>query len=216
MTYALVLGTLGVLATLAGRGPFLVEDPFESAVIAQAFLITLVTAAFLIAIDVEERRAATDRARSAEQVAESRATLFSTVIDNLDEGVTVITADDDYTVRNRAARRLTGPRGFLRPDPNDPDQPRHGATRPARRSRSPRCRTRGPGPVERTVRETVRLRLPSGDGAAPGGLVDPDPRARRRPAAGVVNTLRDVTRDQEERDQLVASPGSSPTTSRTR
>ena len=51
------------------------------------------------------------RARSAEQVAESRATLFSTVIDNLDEGVTVITGDDDYTVRNRAARRLTGAAG---------------------------------------------------------------------------------------------------------
>lgn len=79
VAYALVLGTLGVLATIDGRGQFQSDDAFEGAAIAQAFLITLVLAALAIAIDVEERRAATERARSAEQEAESRATLFSTV-----------------------------------------------------------------------------------------------------------------------------------------
>ena len=125
---ALALGTGGVVASFRGTGQFRVlgSAPFESAAIAQGFLITLVLAALAISIDVEQRRTATLRARSAEQVAESRARLFSTVVDNLDEGVTVITADDDYTLRNRAARRLTGVGGFLRPDPDDAGQPQHG------------------------------------------------------------------------------------------
>ena len=206
VVYALVLGTLGVLATLAGRGQFLVRDELESAAIAQAFLITLVTAAFLIAIDVEERRTATDRARSAEQVAESRATLFSAVIDNLDEGVTVITADDHYTVRNRAARRLTGSRGFLGPKPTDPDQPRiiDEAGMPVPVAEMPHARARA---GSRVVRETIRVRLASGAvrhlevAAIPISGIGGDP----RPV--VVTTLRDVTRHQEERDQLVGFAG---------
>ncbi len=183
---ALVLGTLGVIATFAGAGQFQVlgSAPFESAAIAQAFLITLVLAALAISIDVEQRRTATERARSAEQVAESRATLFSTVVEHLDEGVTVITSDDDYTLRNRAARRLTGHGGFLEPDEGDAAQPQmvddEGV--PIPRSQMPHSRARA---ESRVVRETVRLRLPSGGGAPPRDLLDPAPVAgRRRPAGG--------------------------------
>ena len=118
-------------AAVRSRSP---ADPFESAAIAQAFLITLVLATFLISFDVEERRTATERARSAERVAESRATLFSTVIDNLDEGVT----------RHRRRRRLHRPqpggspahgdRRVPRPDAEDPAAAAHGRReRPADR-----------------------------------------------------------------------------------
>ena len=207
MAYALALGTAGVLATLDGRGQFqMAGGAFESAAIAQAFLITLVLATFLISIDVEERRTATERARSAERVAESRATLFSTVIDNLDEGVTVINADDDYTVRNRAARRLTGVGGFLSPDADGPrpaaDGRREGPADRRHRHAAhpcPRGVTCGPGDGPRAaVRRQVRhLQVSS---IPIPGLGDD-----QRPV--VVNTLRDVTQDHEERDQLVAFAG---------
>lgn len=205
---ALAMGTVGVVATLQDRGLFQArgEEPFRSAATAQAFLITLVLAGLAIAIDVEQRRLATLRARSAEQVAENRATLFSTVVEHLDEGVTVITSDDDYTLRNRAARRLTGVGGFLHPDAADPGQAQmvDDAGVPIPVADMPHTRAREQA---RVVRETVRLRLPSGSerqlmiSSIPiPGLGDDE-----RPV--VVNTLRDVTADQEERDQLVSFAG---------
>ncbi len=155
---------------------------------------------------MEERRAATSRARAAEAVAESRATLFSTVIDNLDEGVTVITGDDDYTIRNRAARRLTGPTGLLRSDQNDPDQPRmvDEAGTPVPVAEMPHSRARA---GERTVRETVRLRLPSGTVRHLEISATPIPGLGEDQRPVIVCTLRDVTVDQEERDQLVGFAG---------
>jgi signal transduction histidine kinase len=205
---ALVIGTAGVVATLRDRGQF--EDfggePFTAAATAQAFLITLVLAALAIAIDVEERRRATERARAAEQVAEARATLFSTVVEHLDEGVTVITSDDDYTLRNRAAQRLTGLGGFLRPDPDDAGQPQmlDDAGVPIPVPEMPHSRARAEG---RVVRETVRLRSPSGVERRVEISSIPIPGLGEDQRPVVVNTLRDVTAGHEERDQLVSFAG---------
>ena len=207
VAFALALGTLGVLATLDGRGQFWTAgDPLESAATAQAFLITLVLASVAITIDVEERRVATERARSAEQEAGRRATLFSTVIEHLDEGVTVITADDDYTVRNRAARRLTGSGGFLRPGPADPRQPRlvDESGEPIPVSEMPHTRARAEA---RVVRETVWAQLPSGGRRQLEVSSIPVPGLGDDGGPVVVNTVRDVTQAHEERDQLVAFAG---------
>jgi signal transduction histidine kinase len=205
---ALVIGTAGVVASLRDRGQL--EDfggePFTAAATAQAFLITLVLAALAIAIDVEERRRATERARSAEQVAEARAALFSTVVEHLDEGVTVITSDDDYTLRNRAAQRLTGLGGFLRPDPDDAGQPQmlDDAGVPIPVPEMPHSRARAEG---RVVRETVRLRSPSGVERRVEISSIPIPGLGEDQRPVVVNTLRDVTAGHEERDQLVSFAG---------
>ena len=205
---ALLIGTVGVVATLRDRGQFdsFGGEPFEIAATAQAFLITLVLAALAIAIDVEERRRATERARSAEQVAEARATLFSTVVEHLDEGVTVITSDDDYTLRNRAAQRLTGLGGFLRPDPDDEGQPEmlDDAGVPIPVPAMPHSRARAEG---RVVRETVRLRSPSGVERRVEISSIPIPGLGEDQRPVVVNTLRDVTAGHEERDQLVSFAG---------
>lgn len=204
---ALGLGTTAVLATLNGRGIFQAAGgDFEAAAVAQAFLITLVLSVLAISIDVQERRAATERARVAEAEAEARARLFSAVIEHLDEGVTVITADDDYTVRNGAARRLTGIGGLLKPDPDDPGQPimvgADGSTMDV--AEMPHSRARA---ENRVIRESIRVRLPSGverhldiSSIPVPGISDDD-----RPL--VVNTLRDTTQDHEERDQLVSFAG---------
>ncbi len=205
---ALVLGTVGVVATLQDRGLFQArdQDPFRSAATAQAFLITLVLAALAIAIDVEQRRLATLRAQSAEQVAENRATLFSSVVEHLDEGVTVITSDDDYTLRNRAARRLTGVGGLLHPADADPGRAEmvDDAGVPLPLADMPHTRAREEG---RVVRETVRLRLPSGSERQLEISSIPLPGLGEDDRPVVVNTLRDVTADQEERDQLVSFAG---------
>ena len=76
-------------------------------------------AALAISFGTEERRAAVERALSAEREADSRAALFSAVIEHLAEGVSVITADDAYAVRNPAVHRMTGDGGFLRPGGTD-------------------------------------------------------------------------------------------------
>ncbi|MGZ5399734.1 MAG: ATP-binding protein [Nocardioides sp.] len=204
VAFALALGTAGVLATLEGQGQFYsAGDPLQSAATAQAFLITLLLATMAIAIDAEERRTATERARSAEQVAESRATLFSTVIEHLDEGVTVITADDDYTVRNSAARRLTGPTGFLGVDAGQPHLVTESGD-PIPVSEMPHARARA---ESRVIRETVWVQLPSGGRRHLEVSSIPIPGLGEDARPVVVNTVRDVTQDQEERDQLVAFAG---------
>lgn len=207
LVLAMALGTAAVLATLVGRGVFQgAGNDFEAAAVAQAFLIALVLSVLAISIDVRERRAATERARVAEAEADARARLFSAVIEHLDEGVTVITADDAYTVRNRAARRLTGVGGFLDPDPDDADQPQMFGLdgTPLAVPDMPHSRARA---ESRVVREAVRVRKPSGAERYLEISSIPVPGIGNDDRPLVVNTLRDITKDHEERDQLVAFAG---------
>ena len=180
--FAFVLGSLGVVATLSGQGVFLAEpDPLTRAAIAQGFLITQVLAALAISFGTEERRAAVERALSAEREADSRAALFSAVIEHLAEGVSVITADDAYAVRNPAVHRMTGDGGFLRPGATGTgaagDDRRRRSAAPARRHAPhprPQRRERDPGGGPGPHRDRR--------GAHPRGHLDPGPRPRRRPA----------------------------------
>ena len=205
--FAFVLGSMAVVATLSGQGVFLAEpDPLTRAAIAQGFLITQVLAALAISFGTEERRAAVERALSAEREADSRAALFSAVIEHLAEGVSVITADDVYAIRNPAVHRMTGDGGFLRPDGTGSVQPVMIAEdgRPLPLADMPHTRARN---GESVIRETVRVRTAAGEERAlevtsiPVHGLDGDP----RPV--VVNTLRDVTSEHEERDQLVSFAG---------
>ncbi|QBR91686.1 ATP-binding protein [Nocardioides euryhalodurans] len=207
LAFALVLGAVGVLATLQGIGVFAgATDPFTGAAIAQGFLITQVVAALAISFATEERRAAVARAGAAEREADSRAALFSAVIEHLAEGVSVITADETYAVRNPAVRRMTGAGGFLRPSLGGADQPVMVSSdgEPLAVADMPHARARN---GESVIRELVRIRTADGTErflevtSIPVHGLDGDP----RPV--VVNTLRDVTTEQEERDQLVAFAG---------
>jgi len=202
--FAFVLGSVAVVATLTGQGVFLSEpDPMTRAAIAQGFLITQVLAALAISLGTEERRAAVERALAAERDADSRAALFSAVIEHLDEGVSVITADDTYAIRNPAVHRMTGDGGFLRPGSGDGPVMLSASGDVLPLEHMPHSRARQ---GESVIREPVRVRTGSGERvleitSIPVHGLDGDP----RPV--VVNTLRDVTRQHEERDQLVSFAG---------
>lgn len=201
-----LVGTYAVIATFAGLGPFAVGAPFESAVIAQAFVITLVVPTLMIAFVTSERREATARALSAERESATRAALFAAVVEHLDEGVSVIDADDTYVVRNPAIRAMSGPGGFLHAATGRRGRQvivdEHG--QPLSVAQMPHSRARA---GESVVRETLRVRQRDGSlrflevtSVAVSGVNDDT-----RPV--VVNTLRDVTREREERDQLVSFAG---------
>lgn len=202
---AVLLGTAAVLATLAGSGPFVEgQTALESAAVAQAFLITLVVTTLAIAFTLDERREAAERAMRAEQDAAARAAMFSTVIEHLAEGVSVIEADDTYSVRNPAARRLTGSGGILQPEPDDPERVVmvSASGEPVPWDVMPHARARR---GEDVIRETVKVRTPRGS-ERQLEITSITVRGQGHEPM-VVNTLRDVTSDHEERDQLVAFAG---------
>ena len=205
--FAFVLGSVGVLMTLTGQGVFMAEPgALTRAAIAQGFLITQVLAALAISLGTEERRVAVDRALTAERDADSRAALFSAVIEHLAEGVSVITADDTYAVRNPAVHRMTGDGGFLRPDASNLDQPFMVSASGDRVALDdmPHARARA---GESVIRETVRIRTGAGEERVLEVTSVPVLGVGGDPRPVVVNTLRDVTREHEERDQLVSFAG---------
>lgn len=201
---AIGLGAYAVFATLDGRGPFAAATPYTSAAIAQAFLITLVLTSLAIACTLEERRETAVRATRAEHEAESRAAMFSAVIEHLAEGVSVIDADDTYSVRNPAAHGMTGRAGLLHPDTDDPEQPVmvSASGEPVSLYDLPHARARR---GEEVIREMVRVRTLQGTERQ---LEVTSVAVRVHDEAPmVVNTLRDVTSEHQERDQLVAFAG---------
>lgn len=206
--FAFVLGILTLLATLDQQSVFAFSgrSALQAAVIAQAFLVSLVLAALVIAVGTQERRTATERAQVAERKASARAALFAAALEHLSEGVSVITEDHRYSVRNPAALELTGRNGFLNGgDSTDPDQPvmvgddGHALTV----AEMPHARALASGaPI---VRELVRVRTGRGEGR----LLEISSTPVDDAGSGylVVNTIRDVTREHEERDQLVSFAG---------
>lgn len=202
---AFVLGSVGVVATLLRRSPLSVStDALQGAVIAQVFMLSLVLTAILVAIGTQERNRAIERALLAERHEAQRAKLLAAVLEHLDEGVSVITEGHRYAIRNPAASRLSG-RGFLEPDTSDPDQPVMVDDEGRRLAVDQMPHSVALATGSPVLRRPVRVRTGRGEerqfeiSSIPVDDVD----------AGhlVVNTMRDVTREKEERDQLVAFAG---------
>jgi signal transduction histidine kinase/integral membrane sensor domain MASE1 len=200
--FAFVLGSVAVVSTLTGQGVFVAEaDPFTRAAIAQGFLITQVLAALAICLGAEERRAATARAEEAEREATTRALLLGTVLENVDEAILAVRADGRHDLRNRPARTLLGSatgRDVIGGDRVLADA-RGDALPPGR---SPFTRALEGDDV---IAEDHRVRRPD----HPDVLVRVSA-VRVDPGHGepvVVSTFRDVTREHEERDQLVSFAG---------
>lgn len=203
---ALVIGTVALVATLNGMSPFATSaGELESAVIAQAFMVSLVLVALVVAIETRERRESTERAGESERDATARAALLAAVLEHLSEGVSVITDDDHYSVRNPAALRLTGRDGFLYTGDAELDQPVlvDDAGRRLRVEEMPHARALASG--EAVVREVVRAR--TGRGEERFLEISSTPVLGEGAAALVVNTIRDITREREDRDQLVSFAG---------
>jgi signal transduction histidine kinase/integral membrane sensor domain MASE1 len=202
---ATVVGLIAVLATLDDQGTFVLEGrPFASAAIAQGFLITVVVAALAISVGVEERERAVARALVAERMAEGRAELVERVISNISDGISVITADGDYVVRNPASLELSGPGGFRDPEVEEPDQPSildlDGGVVPA--DQMPWRRVLA---GEDPVRETLRARWPDGSERVLRVVAHRTDVGLPEPA--VTTSVHDITQETEERDQLVSFAG---------
>lgn len=202
---AMVVGLIAVLATLDHQGTFVLEGrPLTSAAIAQGFLVTVIVAALAIAVGVQERERAVRRAESAERVAEGRAELVERVISNISDGISVITADGDYVVRNPASLELSGPGGFADPDLDDPRQPRFldlSGTEVAAEALPWRRVLAG----EDLVRDTLRARWPDGTERVLGVVAHHTDVGLPEPA--VTTSLHDITQQTDERDQLVSFAG---------
>lgn len=200
-----VVGVVAVVATIEGRGTFvLAGNGLTSAAIAQGFLVTVVVAALLISIGVDERERALQRARAAEAEAEGRAELVERVIANITDGISVISAGGQYLVRNPASYELSGPGGFRDPEVDDPGQPviRDLAGEPVPPERMPWRRVLA---GEDPARETFRVRYDDGRERVLRVVAHRTEIGLPEPA--VTTSVHDVTQETEERDQLVSFAG---------
>ncbi len=204
---AVLVGTFAVLATLDGRGPFAVASAYQSAAISEAFVVTLVLTTLAISFARDERRVATLRAQAAERRSDERAKLLEAVIAHLDEGVLVLASDGTLGVRNPAAESVIGDQERLVP----PDDPAGGgrelltlAGESLPFAELPFVRAFA---GEEVVEERFRLHDPHGPDrvlSVSVTLVEGEEDLDTRIA---VCCFRDVTREQDERDQLVAFAG---------
>ena len=109
--YSLCFGTLALLCTLAGAGPFgLVEDPMSRAIAAQFFVVVTTMIVLLLAFGVIERVRLTTRLRESEARATSRAELLDAVMNVMSDGVAVIDVAGDIVMRNPASEVMAGRR----------------------------------------------------------------------------------------------------------
>jgi signal transduction histidine kinase len=204
---AVLVGTFAVLATLDGLGPFALASAYQSAAISEAFVVTLVLTSLAISFARDERREATLRAQAAERRSDDRAKLLEAVIAHLDEGVLVLASDGTLGVRNPAAESVIGDQARLVP----PDDPAGGgremltlAGESLPFAELPFVRAFAGDEV---VEERFRLHDPHGPDrvlSVSVTLVEGEEDLDHRIA---VCCFRDVTREQDERDQLVAFAG---------
>ncbi|MFI5913609.1 ATP-binding protein [Dactylosporangium sp. NPDC051541] len=107
----LCLGTIAVLFTLHGNGPFAaVPSHAARALIAQAFVGLIAVVGLSIALGRDERTELVDRLAEAGRAAAAQARLVTTIVDSMSEGVSVVRPDLTWVVRNPAAVSLLGGR----------------------------------------------------------------------------------------------------------
>ncbi|MEV4347481.1 diguanylate cyclase [Actinoplanes sp. NPDC049596] len=115
----LAFGTVAVLYTLAGLGPFaLIDSNAGRALVAQAFVGMISVVGLALALGRDERQLILRDLRSAQEAAAAQAQLMTTIVDSMTEGLTVMDEQGRILLRNPAVRRLTGgvssPTGAMR------------------------------------------------------------------------------------------------------
>ena len=116
VVHDLAVGTVAVLFTLAGHGPFAaIADPTTRAFVAQLFVAMVAVVGLALALGREERdgllaelaEEKAQLAREREQTSQ-RADLLQTIIDSTSDGLVVVGADGQVALRNPAAVQLLG------------------------------------------------------------------------------------------------------------
>jgi signal transduction histidine kinase len=124
-------GTLALLCTFAGWGPFgSVDDLGQRAIMVQFFVAVTAVIVLMLAFGVSERLALTTQLRASEATATRRADLVDAVTSVMVEGLVVIDASGEILLSNPAAELMAGSatavprvtasdRGFFRLDGSD-------------------------------------------------------------------------------------------------
>jgi PAS domain S-box-containing protein len=107
--HATACGTIAVGFTLAGRGPFArVDDVTSAALLAQLFVLLVIVTSLALATSGDERDELSQTLLAAQQEAVAQASMMSTVVASVSEGITVVNARGDMLVANDAARLSLG------------------------------------------------------------------------------------------------------------
>lgn len=113
-TYLVVLhatacGGAAVGFTLAGRGPFAqIGDVTDAALLAQLFVLMVLVMSLALATSGDERDQISVTLMAAQREAAAQASMMSTVVASVSEGITVVNARGDLVVANEAARQAMG------------------------------------------------------------------------------------------------------------
>ncbi len=107
--HTLTFGTVAVLSTYAGMGPFVsIDDLALRAIVIQLFITITTLVVLLLALGVSERQELHARVRSSEQRATERADLLDAVTSVMNEGLLVIDDAERVVLRNPMAQALAG------------------------------------------------------------------------------------------------------------
>ncbi|BCJ49616.1 hypothetical protein Asp14428_10910 [Actinoplanes sp. NBRC 14428] len=105
----LAFGAAAVLFTLHGDGPFAhIGDSAVRALIAQAFVGMVAVVGLALALSRDERDRLLGDLRSSERLAGEQATVLSTIVDSMAEGLVVMDDRGGVILRNSAAAHLMG------------------------------------------------------------------------------------------------------------
>ncbi|GAA3395087.1 ATP-binding protein [Cryptosporangium minutisporangium] len=105
--HGVVVGTVGVLFTLHGAGPFAaIESHPMRALVAQAFVAMVGVLGPVLALGRDEREALSQELRNAAAASAAQAKTLSTIVDSISDGLMVIGADGRILLRNPAAMNL--------------------------------------------------------------------------------------------------------------
>lgn len=191
------MGVTAILFTLAGIGPFAaVGDQVTQVVVAQLYVGLVSVIGLALALARDERDRLVRDVRAAGDEARTQAGLLSTIVDTMDEGVTVTDRDGRIVLRNRRASELMGGvtsttgvvasssyYGLYRPDGSPVDD-----------AELPHHRALVTGAIVRDVDLLVRnVGVPRGRVVSFSSAPLPD-----EAGGGVVTVMRDVTTQREE------------------
>ncbi len=208
VAHGLLGGTLAVVFTLNGVGPFMIIDSVpQQAMVAQIFVMMSVVTGLALAFSRSERDAALSSLRTAQHEMVERARLLDSVLETMHEGIAVVDSADNVLIRNRAGREMLGLGDQAAPHVRSPEEVGlfHPDGRPVRTHELPHKRALAGDHVD-TDDYIVRSSL------VPKGRVleisaqqlerSPDLENPR-----VLLNFRDVTADRQDRDALASFAG---------
>ena len=108
--YAAVLGRGVLIATLVGRGPFLVdgESQLVRAMLAQGFLVVVLLTGLVLSLGRSELLRTSDALSVSERRSLERAQLFEAVLVTMEDGMAVVDEQGRVLMANPAAARVLG------------------------------------------------------------------------------------------------------------